>query len=249
MIGHYHDLKDKTFLVTGASSGIGQAVAIALGQQGAKLIITGRDLAKLETTCQQAGAQCSLHTADLTDASARDSLVNALPALDGICHAAGIIKPFPVRYLNEAEFDAVFNINAKAPILLTSALLGKKKLNTNASIVFLSSIASGRSTQGGSIYAASKAALEAYSRNIILEHAAKRIRANCLKPALVKTAMYEQTTRFSVMGGLEKYEKASPLGLGETADVAAAALFFLSAASRWIAGTTLLMDGGLSAGS
>lgn len=248
MIGHYQDLADKTILVTGASSGIGRAIAVALGAQQARVIVTGRDAARLDETLALTGSSSRAIAADLTIAEERDRLMAALPSLDGICHAAGIIDPLPIRFIDRKRFDKVFEINANAPILLTAQLLGAKKLNPDASIVFISSIASSHSMKGGSLYSASKAALEAFSKSIVLEHSARRIRANCLKPALVRTPMYDQVQHLSQMGGLESSEAQYPLGLGTPDDIAAATLFLLSGASRWIASTSIIMDGGLTAG-
>lgn len=249
MIGHYQDLENKTILVTGASSGIGRAIALALGAQKAHVIVTGRNIDRLSDTLGQLNEQCSAIPCDLTSAEARAELVTALPTLDGICHAAGIIDPCPIRFIDQARFDKIFAINATAPILLTTALLGSKKFNQGASLVFISSIATNHGMKGGSMYAASKAALEAFSRGIVLEHANKGIRANCLKPALVRTPMYDQAAHLSFMGGLESSESRYPLGLGTPEDIAGAALFLISDASRWIASTGLIMDGGMTAGT
>lgn len=245
MTGKYQDLEHKTFLVTGASSGIGRAVALALSAQGAGVIITGRDTERLNDTLVQLNDQCSALPCDLTSAEARAQLVESLPALDGICHAAGIIDPFPIRFIDQARLEKMFAINTEAPILLTAGLLGGKKLRHGASIVFISSVSSGYGMKGGSLYVASKAALEAFSRGIVLEHAGRRIRANCLKPSLVRTPMYDQAADLT---NLEHAAARHPLGFGEPEDVANAALFLLSDASRWIASTNLIMDGGMSAG-
>jgi NAD(P)-dependent dehydrogenase (short-subunit alcohol dehydrogenase family) len=249
MIGHYQDLAGKTFLVTGASSGIGRTIAIALAQQQAHVIITGRESSRLNQTLEMLNSDSRAIICNLTDAEDRDRLEAEINVLDGICHAAGIIDPLPVRFVDRKRFDKVFEINAIAPILLTSRLLGAKKLNADASIVFISSIASSHSMKGGSLYSASKAALESFSKSIVMEHASKRIRANCLKPALVRTPMYDQVQHLSLMGGLESSEAQYPLGLGAPEDIAAATLFLLSGASRWIASTSIIMDGGLTAGT
>lgn len=251
MMGHYPDLAGKTVLVTGASSGIGRAVAIALGAQQARIVLTGRDAGRLQETRQAISGDALALPADLTRKDEREKLVQELPMLDGLCHAAGIIHPFPIRYVDDGQFDRVFDINGKAPVLLTSRLLGQKKIRDGASLVFVSSIASGRAMKGGSIYSASKAALEAFSRTVSLEHSARRIRSNCLQPALVKTPIYDQArAHAAAAGAVENYDEyvaRYPLGIGTADDVAAAALFLLSDASRWITSTSLVLDGGLSA--
>lgn len=250
MLGKYQDLENKTFLVTGASSGIGRAIAIALSQQKARVFITGRDQDRLaETLKDLAPGSSHCIPADLTDSEDRERLINSLPMLDGMCLTAGIINPFPVRLLDQAQFEKVFFINATAPILLTSRLLRANKMNDMASILFISSVASDYAHTGGSVYSSSKAALEAFSRNITLEHATKRIRANCLKPALVETPILEKARDLFSPELRESYASRYPLGIGTPEDVAAAALFFLSSASRWITSTALIMDGGFTAGT
>lgn len=248
MLGIYPDIETKAFLVTGASSGIGQAIAVALSRQKARVIITGRNARRLAETLQQMNQECQAIEADLTSDADLVRLASQLPGLDGVCHSAGIIKPFPVRLMDKSEFDKVFSINAMAPIALTSQLLGKKKINANASIVFISSIASAYAHIGSCSYSSSKAAVEAYSRSIAIEHAGKHIRSNCLRPALVESPILDQAKELSVQDGADSYFARYPLGIGSTTDVAAATLFFLSQASRWITGTTLTLDGGLTAG-
>ncbi|MDF3029536.1 MAG: family oxidoreductase [Moraxellaceae bacterium] len=251
MMGNYQDLESKTFLVTGASSGIGRAIAIALSRQKAKVYITGRSSERLDETLRSFEGEGVVIPADLTVAEEREHLVDSLPALDGVCHCAGIINPFPIRYVDQAQLDKIFDINGAAPMLLTSRLLGKKKIRDDGALVFISSVASERGMKGGSLYSASKAALEAFSRSITLEHSAKRIRSNCLKPALVRTPLYEQAKDHATAAGslenYEAYETRYPLGIGTPEDVASAALFLLSSASRWITGTSLVLDGGLTA--
>lgn len=250
MTAQYSDLEGKTILVTGASSGIGRAIAIALGQQGAKVILNGRDSVRLEETAGLIDTDTTIKPADLTIEQERDKLVDQIPMLDGICHAAGIINPFPIRHLDQKQFDKVFNINAVAPILLTSRILGKKRLNPNSSLVFLSSVSSDRAMKGGSMYVISKSAIEAFSRAITLEHAGKGIRSNCLRPGLVETGIYIQAEQLATAAGseerLKEYKDRYLLGMGTTQDIAQAALFLLSSASRWITGTGITMDGGLS---
>lgn len=248
MMGNYPDLENKTFLVTGASSGIGRAIAIALGRQRARVVITGRHEDHLKDTLKDLPPASSHVLADLTSTSDRERLVGSLPLLDGVCHAAGIINPFPVRYLDQARLETVFSINATAPILLTSGLLGHKRLNDNASLLFISSVASDYAYSGGGSYCSSKAALEAFSRSVALECAGKRIRSNCLKPGLVDTPLLGRALDMAPQDTRGNYAARYPLGIGTPEDVAAAALFLLSVASRWITGTTLTLDGGLTAG-
>lgn len=247
MFGNYADLQGKMILVTGASSGIGAAVALALAEQGARLVLTGRDKSRLALTAQRHPSITRI-AADLCVAAERNFLVDNTEALDGICHCAGISAPFPVKFVREKQQSQIMDINFSAPSLLTSALLYKKKLNVGASIVFVSSIASAFAYKGGSMYSASKAALEAYSRNIAIEHASQRIRTNCIRPGIVRTGIYDETTRIYGEKLMAEHNDFYPLGIGEPEDVASLALFLLSRASRWMTGANITLDGGLLAG-
>lgn len=246
MTAHYDDLKDKTFLVTGASSGIGRAVALALAEQGASVVLTGRNKERLEAVRMQAGTGASCFVADLVQPAERDSLIDFLPALDGVCHAAGIIDPFPIRYLDESRFNKVFDINAKAPILLTAQLLRKKKVNRQASIVFISSISSNRAMKGGSVYSASKSAIEAFSRTLNIEHSAQEIRSNCIKAGLVQTNILEKAASLSAAVKNSDENNIDSGFIGSPDNIAAAVLFLLSGTSAFTKGTNLVLDGGHS---
>ena len=248
MLAQYNDLKNKKILVTGASSGIGRAIAIALDQQGATVVITGRNKEKLEATKKEMSASVQSVSVDLVESTQLTALVDAVENLDGVCHCAGIVSPFPVKFLQQKNLDEVFKINYEVPVLLTAELLRKKKLNTGCALLFMSSVSSDFSYKGGAVYAGSKAALEVFCRNVAIEHASKKMRANCIQAAMVKTEVYSQSEEFVSKELMGKHEQEYPLGVGSADDIAHAALFLMSDASRWITGTTLTMDGGLTAG-
>jgi len=254
-------LNGKTILVTGASSGIGRETAILAGRHGASLVITGRDKARLEETCSRLQpdpaslpdrqADCTPHpasplsvTADLTSETEMDALVGSLPVLDGIVHCAGIVGPLPVKFITQADIDKMFGINYHVPVNLTSKILRKKKLAEGASVLFMSTIATRNPYFGGALYSGSKAALEAYSRTLALELVSKHIRSNYLMAGLVETPMIENPSEKKMQEeALERYLKRYPLGVGKPRDVAGAILFFLSDASKWITGTSLILGG------
>ena len=139
----------------------------------------------------------------------------------------------------------MFTINFDSACLLTSKLMQLKKINTSASFVFISSISAQHPYKGGSLYAASKAALESFSRSIALEFSSKGVRSNCISAALVETEMFEKTknalSETELLGILSSY----PLGIGKPMDVAHASAFLLSNQSSWMTGTTITLDGGL----
>ena len=238
-------LNGKKILVTGASSGIGKQAAILASNNGAELFITGRDKARLEETFALLGpGDHSMHLADLTVAEEMDALVAILPKLDGIVHCAGIVGPLPAKFILQEHIDKMFAINYMVPVNLTSKLLRAKNVADHASILFMSTIATRNPYFGGALYSGSKAALEAYAKTLALEHVAKGIRANFLMAGLVDTPMIVSPSEENMQAeALERYLKRYPLGVGEAKDVAATVLFFLSDASKWISGTSLILGG------
>ncbi|MDB5961240.1 MAG: short chain dehydrogenase [Massilia sp.] len=238
-------LNDKTILVTGASSGIGQAVAIAAARAGASVILTARDQGRLAQTLamlERAGAaRHRVVVAELRDAAQVAALVDQCGEIDGVVHSAGATGLAPVRMLQRPMLDAVFEVNFTAPVMLTQRLLFKKRLRRGASLVYLSSIAAHTGTVGVGPYAASKAALEGFVRCLALEVAAREMRANTLSPAMVETPMSTTDKEF-----LAAKSSHYPLGLGQPEDVANAAVFLLADASRKVTGTTIDLDGGLT---
>jgi NAD(P)-dependent dehydrogenase (short-subunit alcohol dehydrogenase family) len=243
-------LTGKTILVTGASSGIGREVAIQCSMQGAEVVITGRDQERLNVTrdaLRVTGNPVTRHASrvtNLTVESEMDDLVAGLPLLHGIVHCAGIVGPLPAKFITGADIDRMFGINYVAPVNLTSKILRKKRLADGASVVFMSTIATKNPYFGGALYSGSKAALEAYSKTLALEQVARGIRSNCIMAGLVDTPMIENPSEKNMQEeALERYLKRYPLGIGKPHDVAGAVVYFLSDASKWVTGTSLIMGG------
>lgn len=135
-------LTDKTILITGASSGIGKATAILASQMGAHVIIHGRDLEKLQHTLSQLKPS-NKHQVIQADLSKTDELmdfVKKCPAVDGVVHCAGIVKPVPAKFIQPKHIEEMFSINYNAVVLINSYLLQQKKINNEASIVLISTI-------------------------------------------------------------------------------------------------------------
>lgn len=237
-------LTDKTILVTGASSGIGKQVAITCSEMGATLCISGKNRARLGETFEQLkGSNHKQYVCNLVEENERNNFIDTMPAIDGFVHCAGIVNPTPVKFIEERHIRKMMDINFNAATLIVSRLLKTKKINKDSSLVFMSSIGAHFPYNGGALYNASKAAIEAYSRNIAREMSSSGIRSNCIVPAMVNTPMYEETLSGLNMTA-EEYEAKYPLGIGKPEDIANAAVFLLSKASRWITGTTISMDGG-----
>ncbi len=239
-------LTGKTILVTGASSGIGRQTAIECAAMGAKIMLTARNEEKLNQVLKELpGNGHQLLLCDLLNTEQTFSLANSISHLDGVVHCAGLVKPFPVSFLNREKIDETLHTNFYTVVELTTALFKAKKINKEASFVFLSSLSGQHPHKGGSMYAASKAAVEAFCKTVALEYAAKGIRANCISPAMVKTPMFDEAAEGMSTQAMEEHVAKYPLGVGYPEDVARAVVFLLSPASRWITGTNLLMDGGL----
>lgn len=243
-------LDGKTILITGASSGIGRAVAMHCAEAGATIIGIGRNEKALDDVLSRLspGSHQKI-IQDLTAEGALQTLIAQTGAVDGLVHCAGIVEPYPLSFLSRKKIDQTFSINYYVPVELTSLLLKNKKVNKNASIVFMSSIAAHHPFIGGATYASSKAALEAFARTVALEYGAKGIRANCLAPAMVKTKIFDDMAKNVEKQTVDAHISKYPLGVGEPADVANACVFLLSGASRWITGITIRLDGGLLLGS
>ena len=239
------DLNGKTILVTGASGGIGASVAQLCSDLGAKVCISGRNIDRLTEVLNRLSNDSTLFQADLTSESDIDQLVKYIPAIDGWVHCAGIIAPFPIKYIQAKHIDAMFSVNFNSACLLLAKLMQHKKVNNGSSFVFMSSVSASHPYNGGSLYAASKAALESFSRSIALEFSSKGVRSNCISAALVETEMFEKTknalSETELLGILSSY----PLGIGKPMDVAHASAFLLSNQSSWMTGTTITLDGGL----
>ena len=183
-----YSLEGKTILVTGASSGIGKATAIECSKLGARVVITGRDEARLQQTLSSLeGEGHVVITADLGEDDGIRFLVERVPVLNGIVHAAGISDTVLFQFLKKERLENIFNINFFAPVVLSQLLLKKKLLQKGGSIVFLSSIDGPVTAHiGNSMYSATKGALSAMMQNMSIELASKGIRVNAVLPGMTE---------------------------------------------------------------
>ena len=180
---------------------------------------------------------------DLTLPEERETLVEALPLLDGVVHCAGIGHRLLCKSISESEVDLVMGINFKAPIMLQSTLLKKKRINKSASIIFITSIASQSPSYGNALYSASKGALISYANCLGLELSSRQIRVNCISPAMVRTDLILRDG-ISEEQLLEDEKKYPLKRYGQPEDVAALAIYLLSDASSWMTGSDLKITGG-----
>lgn len=237
-------LENKTILVTGASSGIGQAVAIACAKMGATVVVTARNEARLKETLQQMPkGEHVLFLADLTKEEDIEWLVQSIPVLNGIIHCAGVGSRIPCKALDRESIASVMKPNFEAPVLLQSKILANKKISKGASVVFIASKAYELPSVGNAVYSASKGAIISYSKCLALELASRQIRVNCICPAMVWTNLILQDA--VTKEELEEAQEAYPLKrYGKPEDVANLALYLLSDASSWMTGSAIDLTGG-----
>ena len=238
-------LVGKTILITGASSGIGQATAIECSKLGATCVITGRNEERLnETLSHMVGDGHISIVADISKHEGINNLVESSPKIDGLVNNAGININKPIKFYNQDDLNFVFQTNTFAPMLVVKEFFKKKKLNDGGSIVFTSSVAAFSSKPGNGIYGASKAAIMSYMHYCARELAQKKIRANSVHPAMVETPLIREGA-FSdedLKLDMQKY----PLNrYGKPEEIAYAIIYLLSDASAWVTGTSLLIDGGI----
>jgi NAD(P)-dependent dehydrogenase (short-subunit alcohol dehydrogenase family) len=246
MINEDFSIKGKYILITGASSGIGFQTAIQCAEEGANVIICGRNEIALNHLLEKMpGGNHRKIVGDLTTPEGITAVIEECAGLDGFVHSAGIVVPFPIQFLSKKKIEETFTINYVAAVEIVSNLLKQKKFNQGASLIFLSSISSQNPFKGGALYTGSKAALESFARTVAIEFAPKKIRANCISPAMVKTRVYDEMKKNVEKNTVEQHLMKYPLGVGRPEDVANAILFLLSDASKWITGINLIMDGGL----
>lgn len=241
-------LQGKTVLVTGASSGLGRHTALTCARMGASVIVTGRDVLRLQETYDQLSGDGHIQVqADLTQAADREHLVQASKSINGLVHCAGKQKLCPIRQLSESDMTDIYNVNFLAPLMLTQRLLQANVIATQGSIVFLLSIAAHIGTRGVGPYSAMKSGLIGIIKCLALEQAKRKIRVNGISPSAVETPMWRggHADELKAAPLLDAQKAKHPLGLGTMDDVANAVVYMLSDASRWVTGTSLVLDGGV----
>ena len=239
-------LEGKTILVTGASSGIGKATAIACSRIGATIVLTARNEERLQDTLVLLeGEEHLVIPAELCEQEDINCLVDALPELDGAFLCAGVSDTTPVKYMTSEAIQRVLSINLEAPMLLTQRLLLKKKIRKGASLVYMSSMGAEQVTPGLGIYAASKNGINAFMRAVAAEQASRKVRANAVMAGMVKTELIDSLSQLTEED-IKRDEAKYPLGYGTPEDVANAVIYLLSDASRWVTGSTIKLDGGSS---
>jgi NAD(P)-dependent dehydrogenase (short-subunit alcohol dehydrogenase family) len=247
------DFDGRWVVVTGASSGLGRAIAVELARHGARPVLVGRDQQRLAQTAAAMGD--AEHRVVVLDLVKHDTIAPEIARLRqdtgplyGLCHAAGVVETRPLAANTVSVIQSQLDVNLLAGLELARAVCRRDVMTPEGgSLLFLSSVY-GRVGMPGQIgYCATKGALAAAVRAMAIELARRQIRVNCLSPGLVLTQMTEQALGLLSAEHVEKLKAAHPLGAGQPEDVARAAVFMLAPATRWITGADLAVDGGFTA--
>jgi NAD(P)-dependent dehydrogenase (short-subunit alcohol dehydrogenase family) len=250
------DCKDKVAIVTGSSRGIGRAIALQLAVHGARVVVSSRKAEACETVAAEIrakGGQALVVPAHIGRKEDLQRLVDTtLREWGGIdvlvCNAA--VNPYfgPAAGMSDEAYDRVMDANVKGNFWLCNIAIPHMCTRPDPSVIIVSSIGGLRGSATLGVYALSKAADMQLARNIAVEFGHKGVRANCIAPGLVRTdfakALWEDPVN------LKKRLRDTPLGrIGEPDDIAGAAVFLASSASRFMTGQTLVIDGGVTAGT
>ncbi|HEX5385423.1 MAG TPA: 3-oxoacyl-[acyl-carrier-protein] reductase [Gemmatimonadales bacterium] len=241
------DLGGKVALITGGTRGIGRSIAEELHAAGARVALTGRDLARAEAAAAVLGEGAAGFACEVTDAAQVDAVVaaaeRALGPLDIVVNNAGITRDQLLLRMSEDEWDSVLDTNLKGAFLVTKAATRGMLKRRAGRVVNVSSIVGLMGNKGQANYAASKAGLVGFTRSVAREYASRNILVNCVAPGFIETDMTDALP----VEAKESLLQDIPLGrLGRPEDIAGAVLFLVSDLARYITGQVLIVDGGMA---
>lgn len=241
------NLTGKTALVTGATGGIGGAIAFALHRQGAVVGLSGRNVDKLKMLAGELGERTHILPADLSDLASAAALVDAastaMERIDILVNNAGLTRDNLALRMKDEEWQEVIDVNLTAPFRLARAALRGMMKNRWGRIVNISSIVGTTGNPGQANYCASKAGMAGWTKAMAAEIASRGVTVNCIAPGFIATAM---------TGGLtdEQKERISatiPMGrMGTSEDIAAAAVYLASSEAAYVTGQTVHVNGGMA---
>jgi NAD(P)-dependent dehydrogenase (short-subunit alcohol dehydrogenase family) len=249
-------IKDKVAIVTGAGGGVGKAISKRLSSEGCKVIMLGRDRTKLQKAASEIGNKKNTMTviADITKEaevlSAIDQTINSFDKIDILVNNAGIINdPTPFHEMSEDQWDDLIKTNLFGMFRMTKAVIPvMMKDGEGGSIVNISSVLGIRSIPRVplSVYAVTKAGVIMFTRSIAVEYGQYKIRCNCVAPSTIRSSIIEPYLQDE--GAKKLLESTFPLRvIGEPEDISGAVAYLCSDDSKWITGTVMMVDGGLSA--
>ena len=241
------DLTDRCALVTGASGGIGGAIARALHDQGATVALAGRNADALGALADELGARAHVAAADLADADAADGLIKtateAMGRIDILVNNAGLTRDNLAMRLKDDDWQSVLDVNLTAGFRLSRAVMRGMMRARWGRIIGITSVVGVTGNPGQANYAASKGGMIGMSKSLAAVVASRGITVNCIAPGFISTAMTDALSDDQVSQLTERI----PAGrLGEGADVAACAVFLASDEASYITGQTLHVNGGMA---
>ncbi len=241
-------LKGKKALITGGSSGIGLAIAIAFNKEGAKVLISGRNKFSLEKACKKIGDDSSFVVADVSNVLQISSLFSEaakyLAQIDVLVVNAGVAKVASVEETSEALFDEIVNINLKGTYFTVQKAI--PLLSKGASVILVSSALGNVGANGLSVYAATKAGIRSLSRSFSSEFLEKEIRVNTLSPGPTETPIFERMGSDPEQLDRHIKEDIPVQRMGTPEEIARAAIFLATSDSSYMLGSELVVDGGHS---
>lgn len=236
-------LEGKQLLVTGASSGIGRAMAIECSKAGASVVLTARNKERLqETLTMMTPGKHIIYPAEMMQEEDVVNLAKSIPdKLDGVVLCAGINDKLIIKQISNPDIDKMVSTNFTGPVRLVQSLLKGKKINKYCSFVFMSSVSAFYPSVSNALYASTKAAITQFSKILALEVLPLKARVNCIEPAFVETEMISKYPPEV----LDEIRANYPLGrFAKPEEIAYAAIYYLSDASQLVTGTSLVIDGG-----
>jgi 3-oxoacyl-[acyl-carrier protein] reductase len=241
------DLSGRRAVVTGASGGIGQAIATALHAQGASVVLSGTRAPVLAALAERLGARAHAVAADLAAADGAEQLVKAseaaLGGIDILINNAGVTRDGLLVRMKDEDWQQVLDLNLTAGFRLARACLRGMMKQRFGRIVAITSVIGSVGNPGQANYAASKAGMAGFSKALAQEVAARGITVNCVAPGFVETAMTEGLSDDQRRRALELI----PVGrFGTVAEVAAAVVYLTSAEAAYVTGQTLHINGGMA---
>jgi len=242
------DLSGKTALVTGASGGIGRAVAKQLHAQGAAVALSGTRAEALETVKKELGSRAHLTPCNLADTASVEALPKAAEAalggpIDILINNAGITRDNLFMRMKDDEWDQVLAVNLSAAFRLSRAVLRNMMKKRWGRIISVTSIVGVTGNPGQGNYAAAKAGLIGMSKSLAAEVASRNITVNCVAPGFIATAMTDALTADQKTALLSRI----PAGrMGDANDIAAAVVYLASEEAAYVTGQTLHVNGGMA---
>ncbi len=239
-------LNGKTALITGASGGIGQAIAKTLHKQGAKICLSATREEKLQQLAQEISSDVKYIATNLSDFSQVENLFDKAEELMGqidilVCNA-GITKDSLILRMKNEDFDHVIDVNLKSTFILNRNAIKKMIRRKNGRIINISSVVAITGNPGQANYVASKAGMIGMSKSLAQEVASRDVTINCVAPGFIESPMTDSLTEGQKMGILSKI----PAGkMGSSQDIANAVAFLASPESSYITGSTIHVNGGM----